>query len=132
MDFSMEEVRQTYTLTITRTITITNQDIDYIMDIALEGGITRWCDEIWVFGEPLGQRASEQISRGGTLMLYPKCGLVDNLTREKFLNGIQQAIEVGYYSAYGWCDANEIDTCNVEAEVADGIVQFALFGAIIY
>ena len=47
-------------------VTINQRDIDDIMSIALEGGITYWCSYVEVVGgEYLGEYASDQISRGG-------------------------------------------------------------------
>ena len=51
-------------------IDITTEDIDDIMCSALEGGITYWCCRAEVVGDYLGDFASEQISRGGTLLLH--------------------------------------------------------------
>lgn len=117
------------------TIKVTNQDIDDIMATALEGGITYWCDKAEVVGENLGENASEQIARGGSLRLH----LIDdpvNLTRlltiDMFRKGIQQAIAGGWYTEYEWWHCNGIDTCNIDATVADTIIQLALFDDIIY
>lgn len=121
-----------YTLTIKKNITITNQDIDDIMCTALEGGINYWCSKAKVVGNYLGEYASEQISRGGVLMLYPDGEPPYDLTKEKLLNGIQQAINNDWYTDYGWYDANGIDTCNVDTDVADAIIQLALFGEMVY
>lgn len=121
-----------YTFTIKRNITITNQDIDDIMCTALEGGINYWCSKAKVIGKYLGEYASEQISRGGVLMLYPEGEPPCDLTKEKLLNGIQQAINNDWYIDYHWYDANGIDTCNIDADVADAIIQLALFGEMVY
>ena len=122
-----------YNIPINHFIKITNEDIDDIMCTALEGGITYWCDKADVVGEYLGEYASEQISRGGSLKLFP-IGEEQTYTLNvnKLLKGIKQAIEENMYADYEWYNAKEIDTCNVDAEVADTIVQFALFGEVIY
>lgn len=124
---------ETYDLTITKTIKVTEEDIDDIMSTALEGGINYWCDKAEVFGQRLGNYASEQIARGGTLKLHDA---EDNrnhlLTRNGLLKGIKQAIEGNYFACYNWFDGNAIDTCMVDAEVADVIIQFALFEEVVY
>lgn len=51
-------------------INVTQEDIDDIVATALEGGINYWCRKAEVVGDYLGEYASEQISRGGTLKLY--------------------------------------------------------------
>lgn len=122
-----------YKVNISTELTITQEDIDDIMCTALEGGITDWCSKTKVVGEYLGEYGSEQISRGGKLLLYD---MVEDqeyeLTREDVLKGIKMAVEHGYYKNYGWCDGHFLDTCNVDALVADVIVQLALFEDVIY
>lgn len=118
---------------VQQTIKVTQQDIDDIMCSALEGGITYWCWKAEVIGDYLGEYASEQISRGGKLKLYDS--EEDEkywLDRDKLLKGIKMAYEGNYYADYGWCDGMTLDTCQVDAEVADCIVQLALFDDVIY
>lgn len=68
----------------------TQEDIDDIMAGALEGGINYWCGEAEVVGNYLGEYASEQISRGGQLILHD---IEENetytLDREKFVKGLK-------------------------------------------
>ena len=114
-------------------ITVTQEDIDDIMCSALEGGITYWCSEAEVVDDYLGEYASEQISRGGELKLYDsEEDEVYELTLNKILKGIGQAYEEKFYAEYEWCDGKTIDTCQVDAEVADVIVQLALFDEIVF
>lgn len=114
-------------------LVITEEDIDDIMASALEGGITYWCDSTTVVGDYLGEFASEQIARGGTLELHDmEEDATYELTTEKLINGIKLAVEYGYYKNYGWCDGHYLDTGEIDALVADVIVQLALFGDVIY
>lgn len=114
-------------------IEVTDEDIDDIMTTALEGGITYWCNKAEVEGKYLGEYASEQIARGGTLKLYPADeDKTYTLTLEKLLKGIEQAIEEEYFLSYEWWGVSGIDTMNVDADVADVIIQLALFGTIVY
>jgi hypothetical protein len=121
-------------LTVEKKIKVTQQDIDDIMCAALEGGICYWCGRAEVVGEYLGEYASEQISRGGTLKLYDceDMNEVYELDRGKLLKGIKKAFEEGYYSEYEWCNGTVIDTCQVDADVADVIVQIAVFDEVVY
>ena len=75
-------------------VRVRNEDIDDIMVSALEGGINYWCRKAEVKGGYLGEYASDQISRGGELILH--------------------------------------DTEDIDAEDADCIIQYALFGDVIY
>ena len=123
-------------------VVITQQDIDDIVTTALEGGINYWCRKAEVVGDYLGEYASEQISRGGILKLYDgEEDAIYELDKEKLLKGITKYLEdpekpyeilengtdsVGCHSGY------VLDCCMVDATVADIIVQYALFGEIIF
>lgn len=120
-------------LNIEFTLSISDEDIDDIMCTALEGGITYWCREARVVGDYLGEYASEQISRGGELILVDSESDDEyTLTKQKLLNGIRLAISNHYYEDYKWWNSNGIETYNVDADVADVIIQLALFEDIIY
>lgn len=111
---------------------LTNQDIDDIMVGALEGGITYWCHKAEVVGEYLGEWASEQISRGGMLKLYDAEGGEKYwLDREKFVKGFKLWLE-NYDDRYDAVDIDGVDCCNIDGEMADMIIQYALFGEVLY
>jgi hypothetical protein len=125
------------TARIETNIVITPQDIDDIMITALEGGINYWCNRVEVIGDYLGRYPSEQISRGGTLRLYESDdGIVFDLTQENFLEGVKMYMEEVTNSS-NILDTNEeneycIDPSNVDAIVADAIIQFAVAGYLMY
>lgn len=115
-------------------VKLTNEDIDDIMVCALEGGINGWCKRAKIVeNKYFGDYASDQISRGGSLRLY------DNesndtwvLTKESFLKGLKLWFEgqkpgPEYLDDEGNLDASEIDSVD-----ADAIVQYALFGEIVF
>lgn len=111
-------------------VEVDNECIDDIMATALEGGITYWCDCAEVVGERLGEFASEQISRGGTLRLHD---FEENknyeLTLDKFLVGLAKVVgERGLDVLY----QGKIDSSNIDAEDADAIIQYAIFGEVVY
>lgn len=117
----MENIR----ITTKKEFIYNQQDIDDIMVSALEGGITYWCGRCEVVGEYLGEYASEQISRGGKLILHD---IEDDeetweLDLEKLQKGIKGIIEKGYWNG---------DKYYCDAEVADIIVQYALFDDIVF
>lgn len=114
-------------------VELTQQDIDDIMVAALEGGINYWCDEAVVEGgEYLGKYASDQISRGGTLLLHDTDeDAYRKLDLEKFLKGFKLWLENGG-DQYGAVQGHEVDCCNIDAGCADEIVQYALFGEVVY
>jgi len=122
-----------FKISVIHEIKVTQEDIDDIMCSALEGGINYWCNKAEVVGEYLGEYASEQISRGGALKLYDaEEDEVYELTLEKLLNGIEKAYDGNWFMEYGWCDGAKLDPCQIDAEVADVIVQLALFDEVVF
>ena len=74
-------------------VIVTQEDIDDIMAGALEGGINYWCGKAEVVGDYLGEYASEQISRGGQLLLHDiEEDKTYTLDKEKFLKGLTLTI----------------------------------------
>lgn len=111
-------------------VELTRQDIDDIMCAALEGGICYWCRKAEVVGDYLGEYAHEQIARGGVLMLHDaESANAWELNREKFLNGVKLYFEQGCHVCV---EENRIDTCDVDGNDADCIIQFALFGEVVF
>ena len=111
-------------------VNLTQQDIDDIMVSALEGGINYWCREAEVVGEYLGEYASDQISRGGSLILHDSESSDKwELTLEKFLNGVKLYFEDGCHVQV---EDNRIDAGDIDAGDADCIIQFALFGEVVF
>lgn len=118
-------------------VLVTDEDIDDIMVSALEGGINHWCAEAKVQGEYLGEFASDQISRGGTLLLYDvKERKYEELTKEKFLAGMKRYLEHPIYEDTIYPETHEgrylLDCTLIDAPVSDMIIQYALFGEIVY
>lgn len=116
-------------------VKVTQDDIDGIVAGALEGGITYWCDEAKVVGEYLGEYASDQISRGGSLLLHDT---EENewrlLTKQDLLTGIRMYIENAhpYEIVQDEGDRKVIDGSKVDAEVCDMIIQYAVFKEQVY
>lgn len=118
---------------------LTQQDIDDIMVSALEGGINYWCRRVVVQGDYLGEYASEQISRGGKLAIWLDEPFEDDKTcymldRDKFLAGFKLWLEKGgdsYYDAIDYSDGS-VDCGQIDATCADEIVQYALFGELVF
>ena len=121
---------------ITLEVTLTAEDIDDIMCAALEGGITYWCCRAEVVNAFLGEYASEQISRGGTIKLYVDPDCLDEgepatyeLTLEKFLSGVCSYVaEINP----GIVENGRLDVGNIDAPAADAIIQYAIFDEIVY
>ena len=107
---------KTFNIEIKMDVKLTQEDIDDIMCSALEGGISYWCRKAEVVGEYLGEYASDQISRGGTLKLYDsEDDEVYELTIEKLLHGFELWV-IGGYDTYGAVSNGEVDTMEIDAE----------------
>lgn len=117
-------------------VSVADQDIDDIMTSALEGGINYWCNEAVVVGDYLGIFASDQISRGGMLKLHSY--EEDEwfiLTKLKFLHGLEMVLSNdGQKEAITDVDDNGrwLDPGQIDGNMADNIVQYALFEEIVY
>lgn len=123
---------ETYNIEINKKYEVTSQDIDDIMATALDS-ISYWCRKAKVVGEYLGEYASDQISRGGSLILYDaESNDCWELNLENLLHGIEKAIEDNWFDDYGWYDNGVLDTTEIDGEVADVIVQLALFDDIVF
>lgn len=117
-------------------VIVTQEDIDDIMAGALEGGINYWCDSVEVVGSCyLGRHTSEQISRGGQLLLHDfEEDKTYKLDKGKFLKGLKMYFENPHpYDILEEIDNKlRIDTCNADTTVCGMIVQYALFDDVIY
>lgn len=121
-----------YNLLIKIKLELTDEDIDDIMREALEGGISYWCNKAEVVGNYLGDYASEQISRGGILLLHDaEEDDVYELTLEKFIEGFKLWV-AGGYSTHEAIEEGIVDSSEIGKDEADQIVQLALFEEIIY
>lgn len=131
----MEERKGIEKMKVEFEVVVTNEDIDDIMCSALEGGINYWCCKAEVIGEYLGEYGSEQISRGGMLKLHDlEEDAVYELTKEKFLKGLEKYLKKPTYLDILEFKGQEVrlDTGYADAEVADVIIQYALFNDVIY
>lgn len=122
----------TYVVRAEIKVILSQQDIDDIMVAALEGGINYWCRKAEVVGDYLGEFASDQISREGTILLYDaESDEKWELTLFKFLTGFKMWLEDGQ-DKYEAVKQGEVDCCNIDAGCADEIVQYALFGKVMF
>lgn len=117
---------------VDKKVKLSKQDIDDIVCTALEGGITYWCDYARVDGDYLGEYVSDQISRGGSLILHDEeDDLEYALDLDNFIGGFVTACKDGY--AYEWFDDDgSVDFGMIDADAADVIIQYALFGEVVY
>ena len=89
-------------------------------------------------GDYLGEYASEQISRGGKLAVWLDEPFEDDKTcymldRDKFLAGFKLWVENDgdSYDAIDYSDGS-VDCGQIDALCADAIIQYALFGELVF
>lgn len=140
----MEEVKKmglNHALNISFRVIVTPEDIDDIMVSALEGSMSYWANRTNVPKEKrVAEWGYEQIARGGELHIHVVEPFDQNgtewyvLTKEKFLKGLEKYLKEPKYSDCLEFVNHElrIDTCYIDAGVADCIIQYALFGEIVY
>lgn len=123
-----------FTVHTERDIKLTTEDIDGIMVSALEGGICYWCCDAEVVEEKrCADWGHEQIARGGSLILHD-CESDDQweLNLEKLLKGFKMWVENGDDEYGAVRKDGSVDTGEIDAGMADMIVQYALFGEIVF
>lgn len=124
------------TVDITANVVITAEDIDDIMSSALESGISYWCSRAIVVGKYYGDCASEQISRGGILILLDGIsGEPLKLTQENFMAGLTKYLENSLHpdTLYTGPNGEWLINCGqIDGPAADMIIQLAVFGTIYY
>lgn len=97
---------------------VTNKDIDNILHKAFEdGGSLHWCQ---------GIKASSLSD--GRIILHGMDGAIHELTRDKLMLGVQQALPYLNNAITG----TNIQIDSIGVEEADLIVQLALFNELIY
>jgi hypothetical protein len=116
---------------IETTISLTDQDIDDLMVTALEGAVTYWCGEAKPKLVPDGveyEYLSELIAKGGVIELTDAEDEDEkwDLNLSKFLNGVAMVCQ-----ERGFGSGEELIN-NHDAEIADMIIQYALFSEIVF
>ena len=112
---------------------ITDENINDIVCTALEGGINYWCNRVKVKGGDYKgtECASDSVSLGATLLLHTIDGEVAELNKSVLERGVALFMEE---DGYGIIDPETLtlDTGQIDADVADIIIQLAVFGENIY
>ena len=110
---------------------ITNEEIADLLVTAFEGGINYWCEEVELHIPPSDDYdedkdfMSELLHHGGELKLIGVDGDAWILTEDKFIEGIKHILIDSHWSV-------EELMYNQDADIADQIIQYALFNEIIF
>ena len=122
-----------FTVEFKMDLLVTGQDIEDIMCTALDGGITHWCSSVEVIESACIGYASEQLRYDGKLKLFDaESDDTWVLTRDMLLNGIKLWAEFGGDPCGAICGNGTLDTSEIDANIADMIVQYALFGEVVF
>lgn len=116
-------------------VVLLDTDIESILQVALCGGIARWCTRAECKNKENENEFYRKVTDGGTLFLYDyKSDKTLGITKEYFLSGFQQ-----YLKKPTGADILElidhelrVNLNAVDSKVADAIIQYALFGKIQY
>lgn len=114
-------------------VRLQESDVDDIMTTALEWGINYWCDRVEVVGEDRAEYIGDEISRGGKLRIHDK--EEDEwyvLDMEKLCKGVKLWLESGGDDYGAFSGDGSVDCGKIDGGAADCIVQYALFGEIVF
>lgn len=120
---------------IITTIVIFKEDIDNIMATALEGGITYWADKAEPRCGVEFYLASDVVSKGGSIFIHDnEENATYELTKAKLIQGIRMYAEQPKNSDIFEIIDHELYIAGdmIDEEVSDIIIQYALFGEVIY
>ena len=114
---------------------VTDENLTDILVCAFEGGINYWCGQVIVKdGDYKGANcAASSIAKGSTLILVDAEEIEDDaeINKEKMLKAIEKYINENGTGIVD-LDSKELDCGQIDAEVADCIVQLAAFGEVVY
>ena len=107
---------------------ISKQDLNDLLVTAFEGGINYWVEKVELDGEwPKESKKylSDMLTEGFNLKIYEAEGEILTLTLDDFKKGVQIYEQIHEQDLESLMDDHDADT-------ADFIVQYALFGEIVY
>ncbi|MBP02361.1 MAG: hypothetical protein CMM25_06095 [Rhodospirillaceae bacterium] len=125
-------------------VKITSAEIDHIICTAIEGGINYWCESYYGSGGDFSLLPENQVAMkyewehlvyGGYLTMDEDGNIEHKLDQESFMKGLQMWIDKHPSSVDIVSLPNKYTTINtgqIDADDADCIVQYALFGELKY
>ena len=130
----------TYEVKANINVELTKEDIEDIMVCALEQGIGYWAcldntGDAYTYapeGEPVSITCVKGLLAGKDVRFEDtedESEYILNL--DKFLNGFRLWIENGE-DKYGAVNGGKVDTSQIDADMADLIVQYAIFGEVVF
>ena len=112
---------------VKKLIIVSDSDIDECITGAFEGGSNYWLRKVKVVDDDYkgGEYASDVVGLGGELILTTMEGEKHKLTQAKMVDGFQKYLDNG-----GMCFP--FDSGNPDGWTYDMILQYALFGKLVY
>lgn len=125
-------------------VELDDEFFDDIICIMLEGGSNYWIDTIDIdhpdgkrpSGTPVSTWAADAINKGGSITIYPieEEDGITTIKRENLIFGVQQLIEEhpDWVAVTYENKKNRIDLGCMDADDADAIMQYAVFGELVF
>ena len=112
---------------VRKVMDISSEDIEDVLVGAFEGGSNYWLRKVKVVDDDYkgGEYASDVVGLGGELILTTMEGEKHKLTQAKMVDGFQKYLDNG-----GMCFP--FDSGNPDGWTYDMILQYALFGKLVY
>jgi len=133
------------TVTLTKDVRITEEDIDNIFETAVNGAISYWCPDIQMLNKTDEMNGfGKHLNAGGEVLVYEDVEESMNAdTWEKHriilddvLLGIGKYINGEYSYSLDIVENDNgvlvLDCYMIDADVADAILQLSVFGEIVY
>ena len=113
-------------------IKVSDKDIDDILCAAFEGGISYWAIKARPKNDNFfgASYASDAMTKGATIIIETDDGQSLELTKDKFMDGLQKAATRCNHLFK--MEGDGLDIGYIDANAADVIVQMAVFGEPIY
>ena len=122
-------MEKTFSIKILKNCSITDDQIKDLLSTAFEGGISYWCQEVNILVNPSNSMlTADVLINGGVLEFVDAEDDTErwNMSLDQFLLGVKFEIENN--------DRNSVDELmdDYDADVADNIIQYALFGKLVF
>lgn len=115
-------------------VVLLDTDIESIMQVALNGSISYWCEEYSTTGKAQ-HRVYKELTHGGVITFTDnRTGNWWELTRDDFIGGFKQYLEKSTGAdILEFIDHKlRVNLNAIDFKVADAIIQYAIFGKIKY
>ena len=125
----------TITIDIPMTLDVQGADLDNILTTCFEGGSNYWIDKVEVDDYKGCKYASEVVSNGGDVWIYPDDSPRYFVNKDRLLKGIKMWYEEYHYPKNkheGVDFHNELQMFDLDAGDTDIILQYSIFGEVIY